>query len=159
MHQQIKASPDDTGTNMRRVINVLTRAGINIEGIAPDFEPPHVRVAVKQNHPYDPNDKNDTFNRALVALRRDGLNPQIVSSVPLVIPNEAGALQAAIDQLTREGYVVESILALAPQEGEDGEEPATHSVGVSRSSIAGWAESVAGVRAAIELAIQQGPDE
>ena len=66
MHAQIKASPD---TDPRRTSGASSgrsqTAGINIEGIAPDFDPPHVRVAVKHNEPYDPNDPTDAFNRAL----------------------------------------------------------------------------------------------
>ena len=61
MHQQIKASPDDTATNVQRVVNALAKAGINIEALAPDFEPPHVRVLAPQGQralfPPDPEQK------------------------------------------------------------------------------------------------------
>ena len=69
MHQQIKASPDDTAENVRTIVDALAAAGINIEAIAPDFDPPHVRVLVKHKQPkWDPDDQDDPFNRALVAL-------------------------------------------------------------------------------------------
>ncbi len=46
VHQQIRTSPGRTGENIRRVLDVLAAAGVNIEGIGPDFESPHVRTAV-----------------------------------------------------------------------------------------------------------------
>src|SRR5690242_17400909 len=100
MHQQIKASPDSTADNMRKVIRTLSNAGINIESIAPDFEPPHVRVLVKHKEPFNPNDATDPFNRAIAALRGVGFDPTIVPSTELVsMPNVATALQTAIDTL------------------------------------------------------------
>jgi hypothetical protein len=153
MHQQIKASPGDTATNMRRVINVLARAHINIESIAPDFDPPHVRVAVKHNDPYDPKDPTDPFNRALVALREDGLDPHPVPSLPLTIPNQPGALQVALDALMRQGYVVQSILPLAEPDDEG-----NVSIGVAPSMILNWAEIAGGLRDAVQGEVDQNPN-
>ena len=49
MHAQIKASPDDTAENVQRILNALADGGINIQAIAPDFDPPHVRVLVSHD--------------------------------------------------------------------------------------------------------------
>ena len=34
MHQQIKGSPDDVASNVHRIVSVLAKKGINIEGFA-----------------------------------------------------------------------------------------------------------------------------
>ena len=59
MHLQFKASPDDTAENIRRVVKALALHGINIEAIAPDFDPPHVRVLVQHHEPYNPANVQD----------------------------------------------------------------------------------------------------
>ena len=74
MHLQVKMSPDETAENIRRVVSALAEAGINIEAIAPDFDPPHVRVLVRHDHPYDPGNADDPLNRALAALTDEGLD-------------------------------------------------------------------------------------
>ena len=71
MHLQVKASPDDTADNIRRVVKALALDGINIEAIAPDFDPPHVRVLVRHDEPYDPGNAEDPLNRALAAMLAD----------------------------------------------------------------------------------------
>ena len=48
MHQQIRTSPGSTADNIRRALEILE--GVNVEGIGPDFEPPHVRIAVRHEH-------------------------------------------------------------------------------------------------------------
>ena len=149
MHQQIKASPDDTAANMRRVIGVLRSAHINIESIAPDFDPPHVRVLVRHNEPYDPNDATDPFNRALQALRDDGLDPTVVPSVELVaMPNVPGALQAAIDSLDGEGRTLDSILVLP----SDNSGEALVSFGV-RGDVDGWEDEADRIRGVVQTAV------
>jgi hypothetical protein len=113
MHQQIKASPDSTPENMRKVVDALAAAKINIEAIAPDFESPHVRVLVKHNDPFDPDDKTDTFNQALEALRRIGFKPTIVRAVEEVsMTNAPGELKIAMDTLEEQGETIDSILVL-----------------------------------------------
>jgi hypothetical protein len=120
VHQQIKASPDSTSENMRKVVKALSNAGINIEAIGPDFQPPHVRVLVRHKEPYKANDASDPFNRALVALRGIGLDPTVVPSVELVsMPNVPTALQAAIDALDQQGRVLDSVLVMPDAAGGD----------------------------------------
>ena len=140
MHQQIRGSPGDTAGNIRRVVNALAKHGINIEAIAPDFEPPHVRVLVDHLDPYDPTNGDDPFNQALAAMEEAGLTPEIRSAVMPTIPNRPRALKAALDRLTREGYVVESILVLP---GEPAPGSARVSFGISRTTIAGWDDAQA----------------
>jgi hypothetical protein len=136
MHQQIKGSPGDTATNMRTVVTALAAAKVNIEGIAPDFKPPHVRVAVQHGEPYDPDDASDPFNIALDALERAGLAPTIERAVTLPLPNKVGALKAVLNRLMREGYAVESIVVLA-----GGTDQATEvQFGVAPTIMAGWDE-------------------
>jgi hypothetical protein len=154
MHQQIKASPDNTADNVRRIVNALAREGINIEAIAPDFDPPHVRVLVAHNDPFDPGDKNDTFNRALAALQDEGLQPEIKSSLPVMVPNKPAALKTVMDRLARQGYKVESVLVL-PESGQQG--AALVNFGVSRTTVEGWDAEADNVRELIENELSQLP--
>ncbi|HEY4190964.1 MAG TPA: hypothetical protein VGM28_11100, partial [Candidatus Limnocylindrales bacterium] len=116
MHLQIKGSPHDTAGNIRHVVNALAKEGINIISIGPDFEAPHVRILVEHDEDYDPNNGDDTFNKALAALEADGLTPEVRPGVVVPMPDEPGALKIVLERLTREGYTVESILVLP---GED----------------------------------------
>jgi hypothetical protein len=154
MHQQIKASPEDTAGNIRRVVNALARRSINIEAIAPDFDPPHVRLLVQHADPYDPTDPNDPFNKALAAMEEEGLTPEIKSALPVSMPNKPGVLKATLDRLTREGYVVESILILP---GADGGGTAQVSFGVARTTIAGWDEEAQELQRRIEAELEKLP--
>jgi hypothetical protein len=113
MHLQISGSPDDTASNVSAIVVALAGAGVNILGIGPDFNPPHVRVAVEQEDPYDPNDAKDPFNQALKAMFEAGLAPSIKPAVTVTMPNKAGALKAVLSRITRAGYTTESILVLA----------------------------------------------
>jgi hypothetical protein len=135
MHQQIRGSPGDTASNIRSVVNALAKRGINVEAIAPDFDPPHVRVLVDHLDPYDPRNADDPFNQALDAMDEAGLAPEVRSAVMVRMPNQPRALKAAIDRLVREGYVVESILVLP---GEPGPGLANVSFGIREAGIAGW---------------------
>jgi hypothetical protein len=154
VHLQIKASPEDTAGNIRRVVNALARRGINIEAIAPDFEPPHVRVLVDHADPYDPSNVDDPFNQALSAMEDEGLTPESKSALLLSIPNKPRALKAALDRLTREGYVVESILVL-PAGGAAG--MARVSFGVARTTIADWGSEMDALRSRIEAELDALP--
>jgi hypothetical protein len=131
MHQQIRGSPDSIAGNIARVVNALAKAEVNIEAIAPDFEPPHVRVLVDHENQNDP----EAFDRALAALAEDGLAPEIRPAVLVTMPHHPKALKVALDRLAREGYVVESILVLP---GSDNPEVARVSFGVTRSTIPDW---------------------
>ena len=120
MHQQIKASPDTIAENMRIIVDALAAAGINIEAIAPDFDPPHVRVLVKHKANYKQDDKSDIFNRAMAALTAVGLEPQRVRSVgPVAMKNEPRALKTAWDALESEQRVIESVLVLPGASGNN----------------------------------------
>jgi hypothetical protein len=135
MHLQIKGSPGDTASNVRHVVNALARKGINIAAIAPDFDPPHVRVLVEHAEPYDPTNPDDPFNQALTAMEEDGLTPEVKAGLHVSMPNKPRALKIALDRLTREGYEVESILVLP---GEPSPGVATVAFGVARTNLAGW---------------------
>ena len=147
MHQQIKGSPGDTAGNIRSVVSALAKHGVNIEAIAPDFDPPHVRVLVEHNDPYDPTDSEDPFNQAIAAMEAEGMAPQVKSSVLVRMPHKAGALRAALSRVGREGYVVESILVL-PGLTEDG--LAQVSFGVAATTIPEWDQASDDLQARIE---------
>ena len=150
MHQQIRGSPGDTASNVRAVVNALARRGVNIEAIAPDFEAPHVRVLVDH---VDLDDPEDPFNQALDAMTDAGLNPEVRSAVLVTMPNKPRALKAAMDKLTRDGYVVEAVLVL-PGEPEPGK--ARVSFGVRQAGIAGWDDDAAGeLEADIEAELEE----
>jgi hypothetical protein len=132
MHQQIRTSPGSTEENIKRVIEVLADAGINIEGIGPDFESPHVRVHV--DHP--PND-DGPWQDAFDALLAAGLQPVPRESVTVSMPNTPGAVRAATRHLTRRGFRIESVLVLATHEDEH----VRVSFGVARKVEQGWEET------------------
>jgi len=140
MHLQISGSPGDTASNIRAIVIALTQAGVNIEGISPDSNPPHVRVAVQHGEPYDPNDPNDPFNVALNAMEAAGLAPVIKPAVTVALPNTQGALKKALIRLMKEGYATESILVLSDTRVQFGVAPAT---------LTGWATESDRLSAAI----------
>jgi hypothetical protein len=158
MHQQIKASPDDTATNVREVVRALADAGINIEAIAPDFDPPHVRVLVKHKPKYDKDDQTDPFNVALEALRAvPGFEPTVVRSVdPIRLKNEAGALRTAMDVIENGNNpkVIDSILVLPAAQGNY----AVVSIGVQGEVDQGWADEAVALSVAAEQAIWGGDE-
>ena len=132
MHQQIKASPNNTPENVQRIVNALAVAGINIVAIAPDFDPPHVRVLVE----------HADFDNALAALADEGLMPQVKSAVIVQMKNESKALKKAMASLARRGFAVESVLTLPGLVGQNQDEVQV-SFGISQSGIAGWDEGPA----------------
>jgi hypothetical protein len=135
MHLQLAGSPGDTASNVRAIVTALAAASVNLEGIGPDFNPPHVRVAVIHGEPYDPDDLTDPFNVALNALEEAGLAPSIKPAVSVVLPNKKpGAIKAVLNRLMREGYAAESILVLAG----GNEETTEVQFGVGPASIQGW---------------------
>ena len=152
MHQQIKASPDDTAENVRTIVDALAAAGINIEAIAPDFDPPHVRVLVKHKEPkWNPDDQDDPFNRALVALTAAGLEPTRVRSVePVRMKNEPRALKTAMDTLEGNGRVIESVLVMPGAQGNN----AQVSFGVDGDVDDGWEAEAVRLQGLIEEAIK-----
>jgi hypothetical protein len=136
MHLQISGSPADTASNIRATVVALAAAGVNIEGIGPDFTPPHVRVAVKHGEPYLPDDASDPFNKALDAMEAAGLAPTIKPAISVTMPNKPGAMKAVLNRLMREGYAAESILVLA-----GGNDRGTEiQFGVAHTTLSGWDE-------------------
>ncbi len=129
MHLQIRTSPDTTAGNIRTVLRVLARVEINIEGIGPDFEPPHVRLLVS----------HEAFDKALRVLEDADLNPETRPAVTLALPNSPGQLSGRLEELILKGYTPESVLVLA---GRDNEGRTLVSVGVRETVPPDWAERV-----------------
>jgi len=140
MHAQIKASPDNTAANVQQILNALAAAGINVEAIAPDFDPPHVRVLVSHQ------DMDD----AMSALSNAGLTPQIKSALGLTIPDVPNALKKALDSIARRGFKVESVLTLGKSDQQD---TVKVSIGVAKTVIHGWDDEFEGLQAEIEQEI------
>jgi hypothetical protein len=155
MHLQVKMSPDETAENIRRVVNALARDGINIEAIAPDFDPPHVRVLVRHAEPYDPGNAEDPLNRALAALADEGLEPELKAGLLIKMPNKPRVLKTALDRCESENYVVESLLVLP---GEPSMGAAWVSFGVARDTIDGWEEEAEALQRLIEEELAGLPD-
>lgn len=154
MHLQVKASPDDTAENIQRVVSALARDGINIEAIAPDFDPPHVRVLVRHHEPYRPANAADPLNKALAAMRAEGLTPELKAGLLLTMPNKPRALKTALDRCASENYVVESLLVLP---GEPSAGAARVSLGVDRP-VDGWEEEAEALKERIEAELRRLPD-
>ena len=141
MHQQIKASPDTIAENIRAVVDALAEKNVNIEAIAPDFDPPHVRVLVH----------HDAFDAALSALENAQLAPTVVRAVePVRMPNKPKALKAAMDWLEGQGHVIESILVLPGAQGNS----ALVSFGLAGVADISWADESDALRQAVEDELQ-----
>jgi len=129
VHQQIRTSPGQTGENIRRVLDILADAEINVEGIGPDFESPHVRTAVPHHQ----------CNAAWNALKEAGLQPELRAAVPYALENVHGQLRDKVEGLVKNGYVVESVLVLASR---DDAGRTLVSIGVRRAIPHDWATTV-----------------
>jgi hypothetical protein len=123
MHQQLGGSPKDTAGNMRAILTAL--ADINIAGIAPSFDPPHIRVLVQ----------DDAFDAAFQAMSDAGLEPTVHSAVTVNLPDSSGTLKKAMDGLARRGYVVESVLVVP---GDAGTGRVNVSFGIAQLGITDW---------------------
>jgi hypothetical protein len=154
MHLQVKASPDDTADNVQRIVKALALHGINIEAIAPDFDPPHVRVLVRHHEPYKPANAQDPLNRALAAMTAEGLAPELKAGLLVTMPNKPRVLKTALDRCASENYAVESLLILP---GEPSAGAAWVSFGVDRP-IDGWEEEAEALRRRIEEELAGLPD-
>ena len=118
MHLQINSSPGTTAENVRTVVDALAKAGVNVEAIGPDFNPPHVRVLVGHKPDYKKDDGTDEFNKARSALKGATLDPRSVRAIkPVTIPHRSGALKAAMDEIEAAGHTIESILVLPGGQG------------------------------------------
>jgi hypothetical protein len=154
MHLQVKASPDDTAENVRRIVDALAQQGVNIEAIAPDFDPPHVRVLVRHHDPYDPDDGQDPLNRALAAMTAEGLGPELKAGLVVRMPNKPRVLKTALDRCASEHYDVESLLVLP---GEPSAGAAWVGFGVDRP-LDGWEEEAKQLKRRIEEELAGLPD-
>jgi hypothetical protein len=88
-------------------------------------------------------------------MEEDGLTPEIKSGLVVSMPNKPRALKTVLDRLTREGFVVESILVLP---GESSAGVAMVSFGVARTTIAGWDEESDELQSRIEAELDELPD-
>jgi hypothetical protein len=129
VHQQIRTSPGHTGENIRRVLDVLAGARVNVEGVGPDFESPHVRMAVP----------HDRCEAAWEALKTAGLEPELRPAITFALSNEPGQLAPVVEGLVKRGYVVESVLVLASRD----EGRTLVSIGVRRAIPDAWEATVA----------------
>ncbi len=131
MHQQIRTSPGGTADNIRNVLDILAQAGVNVEGIGPDFEAPHIRTAVPHEH----------WDRAWEALDRARLKPEVRPAVTVAVPNKPGQVSPIVEDLVRRGYTPESLLVLASRDRG----LTLISVGVRETVPAAWESMVAGL--------------
>jgi hypothetical protein len=129
MHQQIRTSPGGTSDNIRNVLDILARAGVNVEGIGPDFEAPHIRTAVP----------HERWDQAWNALGKAGLKPEERDSLTVAVPNEPGQVSRIVESLVRRGYTLESLLVLASRDRG----LTLVSIGVGGTDPATWAETAA----------------
>ena len=140
MHLQIRTSPDTTVENIRTVLDALARAEVNVEGIGPDFEAPHVRVAVR----------HETWEQAWSALKEAGLQPEARPAVTFAVPNSAGQIAPLVEGLVLRGYAPESLLVLASRDGDR----TLVSIGVRETVPREWSDA-----AAVELGGWRQPDD
>jgi len=129
VHQQIRTSPGKTSDNIRRVLDILKAAEVNVEGIGPDFEAPHIRTAVPHAH----------FEQAWNALKEAHFEPELRPAVTVALANVPGQLAETVEGLVLRGYLPESILVLASRDGDR----TLVSIGVRRAIPHGWASVAA----------------
>jgi hypothetical protein len=133
---QVKTSPGETSENFRRVTEVLGAANINIDGIGPDFTPPHVRTVL---------DHGDQ-DAAWAALDAAGLKPVNQRAVLVTLDNASGKLRIALEHLARRGCTIESVLVLAARSGDK----VRVSIGVSNCMEDDWEDTSHAIATAID---------
>ena len=154
MHAQIKASPDTIAENIRAVVDALAAGNINIEAIAPDFEPPHVRVLLQHKDTPGASDEPDPTIDAIAALTEAGLAPTLARAVmPVRMPNRPKALQTAMNAIEEQGHVIDSILVMPGAQGNN----AQVSFGVTGDMFDGWEAESATLRDIVEAALKKLP--
>jgi hypothetical protein len=100
MHQQVRTSPEETEQNLVNVLDAL--GGINVEGIGPDFESPHIRTVVSHGD----------LEATMSALGNANLDPEIRPAVSVSLPDKPGSLKAVIAWLRDVPIQTESLLVL-----------------------------------------------
>jgi hypothetical protein len=100
MHQQLGGSPEETAANMRAVLAALD--DVNIRGIGPSFDPPHIRVLVEDGE----------FDKARRLMDDNGLEPTIHTAVTLTISDAKGRLRKAMAAIEDRGNFVDAILVV-----------------------------------------------
>jgi hypothetical protein len=100
MHQQLGGSPEETAANMRAVLAAL--ADVDLRGIGPSFDPPHIRVLVEDGD----------FDAAYEAMKDARLDPTIHTAVTFTITDAKGRLKHAMDALENRGNFVDAILVV-----------------------------------------------
>ena len=154
MHAQIKASPDTIAENIRAVVDALAAKNVNIEAIAPDFNPPHVRVLLQHKDSLDASNEPDPTIEAIDALTEAGLEPTLVRAVlPVRMPNRPKALKTAMDALEEKGHVIDSILVMPGAQGNK----ALVSFGVEGDMSDEWEAESEALRDFVEAALQKLP--
>lgn len=103
MHQQIRTSPRGVDQNVRRGLEALAGGKVNVEGVGPDYEAPHVRFVV-------PHDARDA---AVDRLRDAGFEPELRSACTFAVPNRAGQLSPILARIVDAGLEIDSVLVLA----------------------------------------------
>jgi len=131
VHQQIRTSPGHTGENIRRVLEILGVENINVVGIGPDFESPHVRTVVS----------HEQCAAARAALEKEGMPSELRPAVTYDLPNLPGQLAARLEALARRGFAVESVLVLAAPDRAG----TLVSIGVRPPFPEGWSATVEGL--------------
>ena len=152
MHAQIKASPDTIAENIRAVVDALAAGNVNIEAIAPDFDPPHVRVLLQHKDTPGTSDEPDPTVDAIAALTAAGLEPTVVRAIlPVRMPNRPKALQTAMNAIEAEDHVIDSILVMPGSQGAN----ALVSFGVAGDMSPGWEAEAARLRDVVEAALKK----
>jgi hypothetical protein len=104
MHQQIRTSPGSVGGNVSHAVEALARRGVNVEGVGPDYESPHVRIVV-------PHDATEDAIEALEGI--PDFTPRAVPACTFALAHRPGQLDVVLQRVARAGFEVQSVLVLA----------------------------------------------
>jgi hypothetical protein len=147
-HIQVQTSPGETSENLRRVADVLGAAAVNIEGIGPAFQSPHIRTVFGHPEELDPEEgEGEEFEAGWNALDAAGLKPTKHRAVYVTLGNSPGKLRIALEHLARRGCSIESILVLTTQ---DEEGKVRLSIGIGDCIPDGWLTESNAISEAIE---------
>lgn len=107
MHLQIRTSPGTIGSNVSRSVAALARRGVNVEGVGPDYESPHVRIVVP----------HVAIDDAVNALKEEGFAPDKSHACTFALEHRPGQLAGILENVTAAGFEVQSVLVLASRLG------------------------------------------